>query len=69
MIEAGILASVAAGIALALAYGLQRLVAANLAGLTFLPWTWCAAFCAGAVVLAWLAATFVIGRILRHVGA
>lgn len=66
--EAVIETIVASLVALALVFALQRGLASRIAGLTFLPWTWAAAFVGGAIVLAWLAATIALTRILRHVG-
>jgi cell division transport system permease protein len=68
VLEALIVTLAAALAALALAFGLQQGVATRISGLGFLPLEWCAAFVGGALLLAWIAATVAMTRILRTVG-
>jgi len=59
---------VSALLALALLLGLQQFAARLIAGVTFLPPWWLAAFLAGAVLLAWAAAALALTRALRSAG-
>ena len=67
--EALIQTAIATGIALLLLFGLEQALATRLAGVTFLPWTWAASFAGGALLVAWVASTAVLGRILRVTGS
>jgi cell division transport system permease protein len=55
-----------------LAFGIvlafHRAFVAQVVSLSFLPWSWLGLFLAAAIALAWLAATFAIGRTLRSAG-
>ena len=68
VIEAVIQALVAALLALGLVFGLSQLLAQRLESVVFLPPEWSLAFVGGAVVLAWIASSFALARILRSVG-
>lgn len=69
LFEALIQTALAAGIALLLLFALQQALAPQLVGLTFLPWTWSLAFAGGALVVAWVASSTALGRILRVIGS
>jgi cell division transport system permease protein len=68
VIEAVAQALVSALLALALVFALQQALAPRLEGLAFLPLPWCGAFAGGAALLAWLASSLALTRILRTVG-
>ena len=68
IIEAVILAAVAALLSLGLLYAAQQAVSARLLSVSFLPWTWAAGFFGATVALAWLAAHLALARVLRAVG-
>jgi cell division transport system permease protein len=68
VIEAVAQALVSAVLALGLVFVLQQALAPRLQGLVFLPPPWSIAFVGGAVLLAWLASSIVLTRILRTVG-
>ncbi len=59
---------VAALLALGLLFALQRLTLLQAARVDFLPLLWLAAFLAGAIVLAWAAASLALARALRSAG-
>ena len=67
--EALMQTAIAAAVALLLMFGLQQALATRLTGLTFLPWTWALTFVGGALVVAWVASTAVLTRILRVIGS
>jgi cell division transport system permease protein len=60
---------IACAAALLLLFGLQQALATRLAGLTFLPWTWAVTFVGAALVVAWMASTAALTRILRVIGS
>jgi cell division transport system permease protein len=68
LLEALGLAALAAALALAALFGLQRAIAAQVPGVVFVPWTWALGFVAVAVTLAWIAAAVALSRVLRAVG-
>ena len=68
VIEAVAEALAAALLALGLVFVLQQALAPRLQGLAFLPATWSLAFVGGAVLLAWIASSLALTRILRIVG-
>lgn len=68
VIEAVAQAILAAGIALGLVYALEQAVVDRIETVTFLPLEWCLAFLGGAVLLAWIASSIALTRILRSVG-
>jgi cell division transport system permease protein len=68
VIEAIVVAALAALIALGLLYGSQQAIATRILGIGFMPWTWTAAFFGATVALAWLAAQLALARVLRAVG-
>ena len=68
VIEASLVAGVAALIALGLLFAAQQAVAGRLLGVTFMPWTWAVAFFAATIALAWIAAQLALSRVLRAVG-
>lgn len=68
VIEAILVASTAALLALGLLYAAQQAVATRLLGVSFLPWTWTIAFFGATVALAWIAAQLALVRVLRAVG-
>jgi cell division transport system permease protein len=59
---------VSALLALGLVLALQQALAPRLEGLAFMPPEWCVAFAGGAALLAWLASSLALSRILRTVG-
>lgn len=67
--EAVLQTAVAAILALALLFGFQQAVSAQIGGVEFLPWTWLVSFFAAAVMLAWMASLFALTRVLRGIGA
>jgi cell division transport system permease protein len=69
VIESVLVAAVSALLALAILFAFEQAASVQLAGVQFIPWTWTAAFVAGAVVLAWLAAHLALTRVFRSVGA
>jgi cell division protein FtsX len=69
LIEAVAQALVSALLALSLVFALQQALAPRLQSLEFLPVAWSLAFVGGAALLAWLASSLVLTRILRTVGA
>jgi cell division transport system permease protein len=68
VIEAVAQALGSALLALGLVFALQRALAPRLEGLAFIPPEWCVAFACGAALLAWLASSLALSRILRTVG-
>lgn len=68
VIEAGMVAGVAAVLALALLFGAQQAIASRLMGVSFMPWTWMVGFFAATIALAWIAAQLALTRVLRSVG-
>jgi cell division transport system permease protein len=68
VIEAVLQSAGAAAFALAAVWALQRGVATQIGGVSFLPLPWAGAFMGAAVVLAWLAALYALSRVLRAVG-
>ena len=68
VIEAVVQAFVAALVALGLVFALERVVEQRLESVAFLPPAWSLAFVGGAVLLAWIASSVAIVRILRSVG-
>ena len=69
VLEALLETGISAVLALGLVYGLQQAVATRLAGVVFLPWAWALVFVGAALLLAWVASAFALGRILRSFGA
>ncbi len=69
VIEAMLEALVSGVLALALAFGCQQALAAQIGNVQFLPWTWAAVFLGAVVLLGWLAAMLALSRVLRSVGA
>lgn len=69
VIEAVTEAVVSAGLALGLMWGLTTWLQQGLSGVAFLPLEWSLAFVGGAALLAWLASSLALARILRSVGA
>src|ERR1043166_2035609 len=67
--EALLQTTMASAVALLLLFGLQQALATRLTGLTFLPWTWAPAFVGGALVVAWMASSAALGRLLRMIGS
>lgn len=68
VLEAVVQSLIAAVLALALVFGLSQILAQRLESVTFLPLAWSFAFVGGAVLLAWIASSVAITRILRAVG-
>ena len=68
LIEAVAQALVSALLALGMVFALQQALAPRLQSLAFLPVSWSLAFVGGAALLAWLASSLVLTRILRTVG-
>ncbi len=68
VLEAMAQALVSAGLALGLVFALQQLLAQHLSSATFLPTTWALPFLGGALLLAWIASSLALTRILRTVG-
>lgn len=68
VIEGVIEALVSAVLALALVFGMSQVLAQRLESFTFLSPTWALAFVGSAVVLAWIASSLALTRILRSVG-
>jgi cell division transport system permease protein len=62
-------AGVAAIAALALVFGIQQGISAQVVPVAFLPWTWALGFLAANLMLAWLAASLALNRVLRAIGA
>jgi cell division transport system permease protein len=69
VIEALLETLLSAVLALGLVYALQQAVVTRLTGVLFLPWEWALAFVGAALLLAWVASAFALGRILRSFGA
>jgi cell division transport system permease protein len=69
VIEAVTQAGLSALLALGVVFGLQQALAPRLEGLAFLPLPWSLAFVGGTALLAWIASSLALGRILRTVGA
>jgi cell division protein FtsX len=69
VIEAVAQALVSALLALGMVFALLQALAPRLHSLTFLPVPWSIAFVGGAALLAWLASSLVLTRILRTVGS
>jgi cell division transport system permease protein len=68
VIEAVMQALAASLLALGLVYGISRAVAQRIESVVFLPPLWSLAFVGGAVLLAWIASSLALSRILRSVG-
>ena len=68
VIEAVFEAALAAGIALAVLFGLQQALAARVIGLVFMPTTWVLGFLGAAIALGSLASALALSRVLRAVG-
>jgi cell division transport system permease protein len=68
VLEAMAQALVSAALALGLVFGLQQLLSQHLSSATFLPTPWALAFLGGALLLAWIASSLALTRILRTVG-
>ena len=68
VIEATLVAAIAALVALGLLYGAQQALATRVVGIGFLPLSWTLAFFGGAVALGWLASQLALARVLRAVG-
>ena len=68
LFEAMFEALLSALVALAIVFGLQQAVSAKVVGLAFLPPLWALAFVGAAMLLAWIAASFALSRVLRAVG-
>jgi cell division transport system permease protein len=68
VIEAVLEVMLSAGIALALMYGVTQALGQRLESVTFLSPMWMLSFIGGAVLLAWVASSIALGRILRTVG-
>ena len=62
-------AAFSALVALALLFGLQQVVHAQISGVLFLPLAWMAAFVGAAIALAWFASWLALSRVLRSIGA
>jgi len=69
LFEAVLQTAIACAAALLLLFGLQQAVASRLSGLTFLPWTWSLAFAGAALLVAWMASSAALTRILRVIGS
>jgi cell division transport system permease protein len=69
VIEALLETLLSAVLALGLVYALQQAVVTRLTGVVFLPWEWALTFVGAALLLAWVASAFALGRILRSFGA
>jgi len=69
LFEALLQTGIASAVALLLMFGLQQALATRLSGLTFLPWTWSLGFAGGALLVAWVASSAALTRILRVVGS
>lgn len=69
LFEALLQTAIAAAVALLLLFGLQQGLATRLTGLTFLPWNWALGFVGGALIVAWVASTAALTRILRVIGS
>jgi cell division transport system permease protein len=69
VIEATMVAGIAALLALGLLFAAQQALVQRVLGVVFMPWTWSAAFVGATVALAWLAAQLALTRVLRSVGA
>ncbi len=69
VIEGAMQALVSALLALGVAFAVEKVLAQRLETLTFLPHTWSLAFVGGAVVLAWIAASLALTRVLRTTGS
>ena len=67
--EALMQTGIAAAVALLLMFGLQQALATRLTGLTFLPWNWALGFVGSALLVAWVASTAALTRILRVIGS
>lgn len=59
---------VASAAALAVVFGLQQAMSARVLGMVFLPPLWWAAFVGIGMLLAWVAASLALSRVLRAVG-
>ena len=62
-------AAIAAIAALALVFGIQQALSAQVVPVAFLPWTWALGFLVATMMLAWLAAALALTRVLRAIGA
>lgn len=69
VIEGMMQALVSALAALGIAFAIARLLAQRLDTVKFLPLSWSLAFVGGAVVLAWIASSLALTRVLRSVGS
>jgi cell division transport system permease protein len=68
VLEAVLQAGLASLLALAVVFGLQSAVSAQVTTIQFLPLPWIGAFVGATVALAWLAAMLALSRVLRAVG-
>lgn len=69
LVEALLQTFAASVVALALVFGLQRVLASHVEGLVFLPPLWTGAFLAGSLVLAWAVSAMALARVLRSSAA
>jgi len=69
VIEAMLEALLAGMFALALVFGFQQAMAAQIGHVLFLPWTWAVMFLGAVLMLGWLASMLALTRVLRSVGA
>jgi len=68
VLEAMFEAALAAGVALAVLFGLQQGLSAQAFNVVFLPPLWALSFVGAAILLAWVAALLALSRVLRAVG-
>jgi cell division transport system permease protein len=68
LFEAMFEALLSALFALAIVFGLQQAMSARVVGLAFMPPIWALAFVGAAMLLAWIAASLALSRVLRAVG-
>lgn len=68
VVEGLIVTLCSASVALAIMFGLHQVVAMRVAGLVFLPPLWMLGFVGGAAMLAWVAGSIAVRRVLRAVG-
>lgn len=68
VIEATLLAVVASGVALGIAFAFQSAFGAQVVHLAFLPLAWIGAFVGATTFLGWIAAILALSRVLRAVG-
>ncbi len=69
VIEAVLQAALAGLLALGVVFAFQQTFVSQVVHVTFLPWTWAAAFLGTAIALASVAAGLSLSRVLRKVGA